>query len=392
MTSSNLPYYEALWSVAKTCEGISGFRRQFFTEPKLKRRTPSAAKGNQTTNSKTATAVIRKTIVDIIGRNDLEWVKICTMSENSMVHELAKQGWVDDSEDEDDDPGFDDSNGLLKQMASIVQASRHEMARYQNPTVRLVLTKLRKDTSAAKLLQKIRDMGVTVQTAEELPPPTPISQEVLDRMTADEKLNFSDTLNIDCSILLGFASDISHHGITDEEWHHATITEQIDSERKVKYMTRTLWPICGSRKLVCTREAANKMLQIVSTIATDTERARTALILGTDGLTREQTVAEFQKLTDYQVPQDWQIPLDVVDVDLQGLRAQVSPVLHELFDAMLEVNQSVFFFGWTASLTTITANGVGDRALQNVFLFNSPPHPGCLFLHANLRVAGHREK
>lgn len=362
MTSSNLPYYEALWAVAKTCDGLTGFRRQFFTHSKKKN--PDSGAGN--TNSYNGTSDISgKTIVDIIAQNDLEWIKVCTMSEKSMIHELAKQGWVDDSEDEDE-PDFDDSNSLFKQMSGMLQASRLQKVRYQHPKVRLVLTKLRANTAASKLLDRIRAMGIIVQTAEEFPPPIPLSQETLNHMTAEESLNFSHTLNIDCSILLGCVSDISHQGVVGEEWHTEFITEQIEHERKVKLMPRTIWPICGERKLMCTREAATKMLQIVGTIATETERVRTALLLGTDGLSQEESVAEFQNLSDYQVPLDWQIPLKIVDVDLASLREKVSPVIHELFDAMLEVNQSVFFYGWTEGLTTVTANAVGDRAIQNV--------------------------
>jgi hypothetical protein len=55
-------------------------------------------------------------------------------------------------------------------------------------------------------------------------------------------------------------------------------------------------------------------------VATETERHRTTLLLNVDSstnvLSREQRILELQRLSKYHVPLDWQIPIEVVDVDL----------------------------------------------------------------------------
>lgn len=57
------------------------------------------------------------------------------------------------------------------------------------------------------------------------------------------------------------------------------------------------------------------------TVATETERRRTTLLLNidpsTNELSREERIQEMQKLSKYHVPSDWQLPIEVFDVDLE---------------------------------------------------------------------------
>ena len=43
------------------------------------------------------------------------------------------------------------------------------------------------------------------------------------------------------------------------------ISYQIKMERNDHLLPSVLWPACGARKLVCTREAAERALEIVET-------------------------------------------------------------------------------------------------------------------------------
>jgi hypothetical protein len=116
-----------------------------------------------------------------------------------------------------------------------------------------------------KVVQKIKDLGVIVETAEDMPvAPIPII-EARDSMAPDLFDGFSNTLNIDTTVLLAFVSDLSHDNVETKDWHQPMVAHQIRMERNDQMLPSLLWPACGSRKLVCTREAADRALEIVAT-------------------------------------------------------------------------------------------------------------------------------
>jgi hypothetical protein len=210
-------------------------------------------------------------VVDIVSQDGLEWVKVSSITEKRIIWDLAKAGWVgesssEESEDPEDD---DDPQGLLKQVEALVKASQATRVRYQNPKIRLVLPKIKAQPDArevANVLRKISNLGVTIQTAEHVPSEFPAVAEVLDRLAADRFESFSETLNMDCTILLAFASDLSHGRVEPEDWHNKAISRQIEMESEDQLLPSSLWPACGNRKLVCTREAAVRMQEIVDII------------------------------------------------------------------------------------------------------------------------------
>jgi hypothetical protein len=133
---------------------------------------------------------------------------------------------------------------------------------------RLVLPRIRLrqcHKEVVKILQKIKNLGVILETAEDIPStPIPIS-EARHRMIPDPFDGFSGTLNVDTTLLLALASDLSHDSVESKDWHHRMILHQIQMEKENHLLPSVLWPACGSRKLVCTREAADRALEIVAT-------------------------------------------------------------------------------------------------------------------------------
>ena len=108
--------------------------------------------------------------VDIISREGFEWVKVSTITERRMLFDLAKSGWIE-GDSSDDDHDFE-SDGLLKIAFNLTKLARSVRVRYRNPTVRLVLPRIRIHEchqSVLKVLQKIKDLGVTLETAEDIP-------------------------------------------------------------------------------------------------------------------------------------------------------------------------------------------------------------------------------
>jgi hypothetical protein len=118
----------------------------------------------------------------------------------------------------------------------------------------------------------------------------------------------------------------------------------------------------GDKALVCTQEASLRMRDIVDLIGTETEKARTALLMGEKGgsADREALVSQFQALSDHKVPADWRIPIQVVDAHTEIARGWESgrlPGLARKIAANLsDINTSVFLYGWASGHLTLSSN------------------------------------
>jgi hypothetical protein len=117
----------------------------------------------------------------------------------------------------------------------------------EHPTVRLVLLNISRDAQrpVIELLNKIRSLGVIVQTAEDFPSsPLPFSQDVLDRMTAEQFHAFTPQLNIDPSVLIALANDNTNRELVPESWHSDNISDQMKSKVGLK-VSDSLFALTG---------------------------------------------------------------------------------------------------------------------------------------------------
>jgi hypothetical protein len=320
--------------------------------------------------------------VDIVSQDGLEWIKVSSVTEKRIIWDLTRAGWVGDSSSDEDDEmdqaaaDEDDEPGLIKQIEALVKASRVTRIRYRHPTVRLILPRIKAipdSKEVGNVLQQIRDLGVIVQTSEEVPSQYPPLSLVVERMALDRFESFSEVLNIDCTILLAFASDLSHGRVESEDWHLKAISRQIEMESEDQLLPSNLWPACVGREMVCTREAAIRMQEIVEIIGTDTEKKRVALLLDTNTevkLTREVRLQEFQKLSDYTVPLDWALPIKVVEIDIPSITSRLPPVAAKVAENLTAINQSVFLYGWASGRTTISSNGTVAKDIESTIEAN----------------------
>ncbi|PSS12989.1 hypothetical protein M430DRAFT_105723 [Amorphotheca resinae ATCC 22711] len=360
LRSSNFTFFDYVWSTAKTCTGVTAIRKWFSLHPKG--RTPAH---NRAQNRSYVT------MVDIVAQNGSEWVKVSSVTEKRIIWDLAKAGYAASSDDDDDyQEEIDDSIGLVKQVKTLIQASSSTRVRYRHPTIRLVLPRVRKDghKQVRDVLDQIRALGVIVQTEEDIPRSAPVA-EVLPQIAADRFASFSATINLDCTVLLAFVSDLSHGRVEPKDWHNKDIARQIRLEAEDQLLPNSLWPACGERKLVCTREAAIRMHEIVNIIGTETEKKRAALLIdqGDDDkthLTSAQRIEEFQKLSDYQIPPNWNLPVAVIDIDLDSIKSSLPPVVTEVEKLLININQSVFLYGWSAGQTTMSSNGSVAKSIE----------------------------
>jgi hypothetical protein len=369
LRSSNLSFYAAVWSVAKTCSNLTALHKRFYWLP---------GRHAAFVNGRVATTGPRhrtySAMVDIVARGGLQWIKVSSITEKRILWDLTKAGWVaesssEESEDLEEDDDLD-PEGLLKQVEALVKACQATRVRYQHPKIHLVLPKIKAQPDSkevANVLRQIKNLGVTIQTAEDMPPKFPTVSEVLNRLPTDPFESFSGTLNVDCTMLLAFVSDLSHGRVEPADWHVKAISRQIEMENEDQLLLKSVWPACGSRKLVCTREAAVRMQEIVDTIGTETEKKRAALMVQLDNdfsLSREQLLEEFQRLSDYTVPPEWNLPIEVVDVDMASVMSNLPSLAYKVSELLTAINQSVFLFGWSANMTTISSNATVAKEIE----------------------------
>lgn len=406
LRSSNVPFLEALWATAKRSRGVVAFSKRFYwqvpaqTEIEKAKGSTRANGGKQkwknghapVPSSRGAGRNKRYASVEIVADGGAEWIKISSMSQKRLLFELAAQGWPSSSEDgeRDNDKEVDDKDksSLVRMAEGLIRASKATRYRYRHPRIRFVLSKVVEGEvpQIDSILNSVRRMGITVETISDTPDTMhpdfnpPISPEILCRLSPDPFPVFTATLNIDCTILLALASDLSHtepKSLTPQPWHHRALLHQMEREHEETLLPSVMYPAMGGKKLVCTEEAAVRMREIVETIGTPTEKARTALLLGdhytlgkgeTKSL-RSILINEMQQLSDHPVPSEWQLPIRIVSKDSENVKTTIDipEDLAALVEAQLtSINQSVFMFGWRNGYTTLSSNRTVARQIERV--------------------------
>lgn len=121
LRTTNLSFFEAVWSTAKTCTDLIALNKRFYWLPG---RHPTLVNGQVAPPGPRDRTY--STVVDIVAQGGLEWVKVSSVTEKRIIWDLAKAGWVAESsgEESEDSEGDDDLDpeGLLKQAESLVKA------------------------------------------------------------------------------------------------------------------------------------------------------------------------------------------------------------------------------------------------------------------------------
>lgn len=402
MRSSNLPFYQAVWNIAKgSCEGLVALGKRFYwdSEARMAEFRKKAAKGKEGAvggGEKKPSKDKRKSVfVDVVSDNGEEWVKVSTISESRLLFEMAKKGWERDSEDgyssdeggggsvkrtvlrnsdgkdNEDDSDDDDELELIKLARDLRKAANATRVKYRHPRLRVVLPKIEEGNvpEIDDILKEMRSYGVQVECQETLVDATGAN---LRRLLPRPFKDFTPTLNVDCTLLLAMVSDLSNvKDIPPSPSYHRAINRQIEVENEQPLLPAELWPAMGDHELVCTIEAATRMREIVNTIGTDTEQARMKIMMGDapyDGLDRQVLIRKFAELSDYQVPADWQIPVRVVDaqpeINAAVAQGELPSVANEVANGLSDINHSVFMYGWVTGMTTISSNRTIDKQIE----------------------------
>ncbi|KAH9878022.1 hypothetical protein J1614_003239 [Plenodomus biglobosus] len=379
IVSSNLLYYEALWSAAKRSSGLQSFRKYFFWDRHNAPGGNSTMKGlslKKGSQKKGKTAAL----VDIVAEDGMEWIRVSTVSEKRILFDLAKLGWMNDSDSDDDVPNpvasvdddedDEDQVDVVRNARELARAAKANPIRGRPPKVRFVLTRIEygKTQAVDMIVNKIRATGAVVQCAKDNPAPVPL-QSVITQLLVDRSRAMSRVVNIDCTILLALISDISHKECPILDWYPGEVRAQIQEEAEEHLLPTRLYPAIDSHPMVCTREAADQMNLIVETLATDTEKLRANLLLAQGDRqerSSEELVAEWASTSDHGIPEGFQLPIQVKSIDLDDITSRLPAVAEKVAAELGALNKSIFLYGWAEGLTTLSANRGRARQIESI--------------------------
>ena len=393
LKSSNLPFYAAVWEAAKARKALVTFSKRFYWEEKP-------------TRSSKRTGQKRGALVEVVAEGGQEWVKVSTTSEQRLLFELAKARWEagDSSDDEDGDPASAETRHedeydrmeLVKIAADLQRASQANRVHYVYPRVCIELPKISESHSPelGTLFERIRAKGVSIKFMDphvDSGKPADLDSNVFPRLLPAAHPSLTSTLNIDCTILLALVSDLSYtqnHPIQPN--YNEAIRRQIELESHDHLLPLSLWPALVNKELVCTTEAATRMREIVNTLGTPSECARTDLVIeggraqsqgssdhSPSHLSSDQLCKALQGYSDYEVPAAFRIPIRILDAPsmddiLSAVDEQrLPPVAKDIADDLSPINRSVFFYGWLNSCTTVTSNRSVARSIERTIERNA---------------------
>ncbi|KAJ5101818.1 Protein of unknown function DUF1308 [Penicillium alfredii] len=391
LRSSNLPFYQAVWKIARgSCTGLIALGKRFYWDGETKRSERAAVEGR---GKKQPNKDKRKSVfVDIIADDGEEWVKVSTISESRLLFEMAKKGWERESDEDEgtgsegeggrtilqnfdgdgEDSDEDDELELIKLARDLKRAADATRVRYRHPRLRVVIPKIEEGNvpEIDDILREMRSYGIKIECQESLSgDPTTAN---LARLLPQPFKRFTPTLNVDCTLLLAIVSDLSHvKDMPPLPNFHKAILRQIEVEKQQPLLSTELWPAMGEHNLICTKEAATRMCDIVETIGTATEKTRTQIMMGDapyDHCDHNTLIQKFQELSEHPVPTGWKIPIRVVEaqsvIDAAKAQDKLPSVADEIAKGLSDINHSVFMYGWVTGLMTVSSNRTIDRQIE----------------------------
>lgn len=349
--------HQVLWDAIKRTHGLLAFRRRF-----------SGINGK-----------LGPTI-DAVVENGVEWFKVLTVNEKKLHIQMAEEGWhPDDSSDDESDESDDEDSGiqLIKITNQLVKAARLNRCNTRIPRIRLALPNLISGRAKAidKLLDRTRALGISNReegdveviidcaNSDFMKKPVPPLEQVFENMfrdTAQDRL--TSTLNLELTIILSVVSDIAHGEVQPQDWYSRQTLSHIEDEQHAPGVRlQGVYSALRGRRLECTREVAREVRNVVDDLGTESTKTRTMLWFGRQSMKegfdtprsqlalqstsqngdtksecaeqdaeRKRLVSELRKLSKYPVPEDLQLPIEIVGEDEFD---------HENYQALIEAGK-----------------------------------------------------
>ena len=365
IASSNLPFLEAIWNATKASTGLQALQKRFYYGDVVEKggikRGQRTKKGRGQRNVNVRAG---KALVDIVTNDGLEWIKVSLVTNHRMLMDKAREGWGGSS-DEDSDASDDANSGipLVRMAESLAEAAKEVRIRTRHPHIRLLLPKIieGQEPEIDTILARLRALDIQIDCDLSSIAPRSLDSSI-STILSDQFVGLTETLNIDCTILLALASDFSHCAVTSEPWFHRALQRQVEMEDKDNLLPSTIYPAVSGHTLVCSADAARRMREIVDTIGTAGERVRTALFLGDEAKPEDQIRAELQEWSKFEVPSTLRLPVKVIAQPENAL----PPITDVVRESLTPFNQSVFFLGWATGFTTVTSNRTVVKSIDNL--------------------------
>lgn len=365
--------------------------------------------------------------IDAVVENGTEWLKVSTMTEKKLIYQMAQEGWhPDDSSDGEDSEasdGEDSGIGIVKTIGQLVTAARLNRCGTRIPRIRLVLPHLVSGQVDAidKILARTRSLGISkkhrgnveilVDCADScfLQSPIPSLENAFSNMFRDTNLNrLTPVLNLELTVILSLVSDIAHAEIEPREWYSRQTLSHIEDEKHAPGVRlQTVYSALRGRRLECTQEVAQEVRNVVEDLATETTKARTLLFFGRESMRdgfdtprkyraahsngngngvaecdsgdehagRTELVSRLRELSKYPVPEDLQLPIQIVGEDEFRHRdyaalieaGKLPPVAEKVWTKLdRSYNRSCHLWGWLQDITTISANNLNTRLIDAI--------------------------
>lgn len=390
------------WDAIKRAHGLLSFRRRFSGK-----------------NGKLGPTI------DAVVENGTEWLKVSNVTEKKLIYQMAQEGWHpdDSSEGEDSDASDDDNSGIaiIKTAKQLVQAARLNRCNTRIPRIHLVLPNLTQGRVEAvdKILDKARGLGISkrqegdveivIDCADSafLQKPMPSLEQAFANMFRDTNLDrLTSVLNLELTIILSLVSDIAHDEIEPQEWYSRQTVSHVDDEKHAPGVRlQTVYSALRGRRLECTQEVAQEVRNVVDDLGTEATRARTMVFFGRESMRdgfdaprrlaipqtngndngtldgddanreveRSNLVSRFRELSKYPVPDDLQLPIQIVGEKEFNHRdypkligdGKLPPVAAEVWAKLdRSYNRSCHLWGWLQDITTVSANNLNTRLID----------------------------
>ena len=407
LQSSNIPFYEVVWAAARKCDGVVALGKRIRHKRSTKDENASAkcyggplkgfifdTKAKNVDDEQEVDSVI----VDIVADDGKTWIKVSTKSDKRLLFEMAKEGWEvydgDSGEnDADSDVPSDSSSApshhasggleLVRLAENMKKAASTVRVRFCHPRIHFILPRISEGrlTELDGVIGDIRKTGVTVECGSDPEESTKVPDSHIplsaysdaamrfSRMLPQARPALTSILNIDCTILLALISDISHFRsehlpTAPNDHYHSAITRQIQSEATAALLRTELFPILVGRQMQCTWQATRRMREIVQTMGTSSENARADILLGEGtyaGMSEVELRGKLEFFSDHAIPAGLHLPLTVVNFDVGHMLADntfalATRLLSEIAKGLSEINKSVYLYGWSQNIVTISSN------------------------------------
>ncbi|CAK7266406.1 hypothetical protein SEPCBS57363_002072 [Sporothrix epigloea] len=435
LAATTLAAKEGMWRIIKTSRGVLALERR-FPKPAVRCSRKKLAEGCVDKKMMPSLAGSRHegTFVNAVVDNGREWLRVLTTTSAQLISELAENGWEWGEEEEETDGQLQDiaDMSLVKMVHCLIEAAQTNRCKGAYSRICIILTRieeaedgveladkeaLQRGTEIARYLGRVR-RGFAAYTAQ-LPPdidgkhvsvsihsaqdprtkaqPPKDADDWLQQLLPDVADRLTATVNIDTSILISLASDITHDSVPVEPWHPPQRRDEMSREAKNPgHVLKTLMDeALRGRRLVCTKEAATAFRIMVHDMAQPSEQKRARCLLGdmSDGdgaaVDRMALVQQYRALSKYPdaIPDDLMLPIKVQETAwgleeikrascLSGLPSlatdslppSLPAVAYRVAQEMAGLNPTlaVFFFGWAAGHTTITTNLVARNKIAQL--------------------------